>query len=761
MKLNKRLRNAAFAGLGVIGLALAVGWSRGAVDRVPTETAADRHSSATASAQSAGAANPQRNAYFGDLHMHTSFSLDAFILGTRTTPDDAYRYAKGEAIKHALGFEMQLSKPLDFLAVTEHAEYMGVLPGMLDPKNPLFNDPMKKEIFSPDPQVRLKVTMQIIGSLMAQKPIPQFINPKVTQGVWQEIIKIAEKHYQPGKFTTFIAYEWSSNGPQGNQNLHRNVIFRGTKVFDEPFSTVSSIKPEDLWTAMDKGRAAGIELLAIPHNGNLSGGLMFALTDSDGKPLTKDYAEQRIRNEPLQELLQVKGASETHPLLSPNDEFADFEINDFLIEGEKTGETKSTPKGSYIRDAYKTGLVLEDQLGVNPFKFGLIGASDNHNSAGDYEENKHTGAHGPEDGTPAGRLQGTDPTTKLFKFFSSAGLTGVWAEENTRESIYDSLKRKETFATSGPRIRVRFFGGWEFTKTDVASRDMAKIGYAKGVPMGGELGAPKGKAPTFMFWAVKDPDSGNLDRIQIVKGWSKYGQSFEKVYDVTWSGNRKPDPKSGKVPPVGNTVDLSVPSYKNTIGSADLSDMWTDPEFDPTQRAFYYARVLEIPTPRWSTFDAVKLGIAPLPELHATIQERAFSSPIWYTPGEADLVKARAAGLTVAGLEGQKARELTNDEIRELIVGKTVRIKNTVTGAEFSAYYGTDGNRTLTAAVGFAGLHNGGSYGTNPYEIKDGRLSSSLNDGSRFSSRIFKLGDRYVAARSDEAGYANYEVKVE
>jgi Protein of unknown function (DUF3604) len=716
--------------------------------------------SGSASAQSAGAAKAQRNAYFGDLHVHTGFSTDAFILQTRTTPDDAYRYAKGAAIDHASGYKIQINKPLDFLAVTDHSEYMGVLPGMLDPNNPLSKHPLAKEVLSTDPDVRFKAVLKVVGSIMSHKPIPEFVDQKVTRSVWQEIIKAAEKHYQPGTFTTFIGYEWSSNGPQGNQNLHRNVIFRGSKVFDEPYSTISSIKPEDLWTAMEKGRADGMELLAIPHNANLSGGLMFALTDSDGKPLDKAYAERRMRNEPLQEITQLKGTSDTHPALSTTDEFANFEINEFLMEGEATGSSKSQPKGSYIRDAYRAGLVLQDQLGANPFKFGVVGDSDTHNTGGNYEENRMFGGHGSDDGIPERRLGANTTVAALFKYFSSGGLVGVWAEENRREPIFDALKRKETFATTGPRIRVRFFGGWEFTKAAATSRDMAKIGYAKGVPMGGDLGAPKGKAPSFMLWAVKDPDSGNLDRIQIIKGWSKAGQSFEKVYNVAWSGKRKPDPKSGKLPPVGNTVDLSTATYKNTIGSTELSTTWIDPEFDPTQRAFYYARVLEIPTPRWSTFDAVKLGVAPPAEVPATIQERAFASPIWYTPGEADLAKARAAALTAAGLEGQGAKALTDDEIRALIVGKTMRIKNTVTGAEYAAFYGADGKRTLTAAAGFAGLHGGAGLGTNPYEIKGGRLSSSLDDGSTFSSRIFKLGDRYVAARSDEAGYANYELTV-
>ena len=576
---------------------------------------------------------PLREVYFGTMHAHTSFSADAFIWGTRATPDDAYRFAKGEAIKHASGQTLQIHKPLDFMAVTDHPEYMGVLPGLLDPTNPLSKNPIAKELLSSDPDVRSQAAMKIIGSIINRKPIPELVDPAVSHSAWQQTIQTAETHNQPGKFTAFIGFEWTSNGPKGTQNLHRYLVFRGSNVFAEPFSTFKSIKPEDLWTEMEKGRAAGIDSIAVPHNANLSDGMMYATVDSYGKPFDKVYIQRRMLNEPIHEIVQIKGASETHPELSPMDEFANFEINDFLIEGEDTGKTQSKPKGSYIRDAYRKGLLLEEQIGLNPFKFGLVGDSDTHNAAGNYEESHNFGGHAFDDGTPERRLKGTG-TAALFKYFSSSGLVGVWAEQNTRDSLFEAFRRRETFATTGPRIPVRFFGGWDYAETDITDSRMAKIGYEKGVPMGNDLRAKpeKAAAPTFIVWARKDPDSANLDRIQIVKGWSKGQQSFEKVYDVVWSGERQPDPKSGKLPPVGNTVDISNATYNNTIGATELSDVWTDPDFDPQNRAFYYVRVLEIPTPRWSTFDAIKLAIAPLTEVSPTIQERAFSSPIWYSP---------------------------------------------------------------------------------------------------------------------------------
>jgi hypothetical protein len=509
---------------------------------------------------------------------------------------------------------------------------------------------------------------------------------------------------------------------------------------------------------MEDARRDGIEVLAIPHNPNLSDGLMFQVVDSHGQPIDRTYAERRRDNEPLVEIVQIKGQSEAHPALSPTDEFSNFELSDFKISGDFVSE-RVKPKGGYVRDALKTGLMLEEQTGVNPYKFGVVGSSDTHNAGGAYEKDNYFGKIGREDGTAEVRLGGKSPLTPVIRSWGATGLAGVWAEENTREALFDAMMRKETFGTSGPRIKVRFFGGWGLTKELLAQRDWVKTAYEQGVPMGSELPpAAPGKAPTFIVWAVKDPNTGNLDRVQIVKGWTKWGQSFEKVYDVVWSGDRKQNPKTGKVPLVGNTVDVNTATYTNSIGATTLSGVWTDPEFDPVQRAFYYARVLEIPTPRWSTYDAVRLGIPLPPGLPPSIQERAYTSPVWYTPNEQDLAKGRQGALTVAGLQAQGILPLTDAELRALIVGTSKRIRNLLTGEEGTAFYSEDGKRTLTTEAAFIAVHGGGTIATNPYEIRDGRLHSSFDNGSRFSSQVFKVGNRYLAAKSDEAGYVNYEI---
>ena len=705
------------------------------------------------------AGDPLKNAYYGDLHVHTSWSPDAFTQSTRTTPRDAYAYAKGKAIDHAAGYKIQLREPLDFYAVTDHSEYMGVLPGLLDPNNPLSQNPIAEKLKSPDPNIRLGATLEIISSVGANKPIPAFADPEVSRSIWQEIVKIADENYEPGKFTTFPAYEWTSQGPDGYQNLHRNIIFRNSDAVPElPFSSFDSAKPEELWNFMDGLREQGITLLAIPHNSNLSDSLMFPMKDSFGKPIGKNYAEQRMRNEPIVEVTQIKGTSETHPLLSDTDEFANFEISDFLIDPANLG-SRAQPKGGYVRDAYKTGLVFEESVGTNPYKFGMVGATDTHNSGAPIEEDNYFGKLGLEDGTPEARLLNKTELGDFVRSWGASGVAAVWAEENTREAIYDAFARKETFATTGPKIRVRLFGSWDFTNQDANSNDFVKIGYEKGVPMGADLAVKPDteQAPTFMVAAMKDPNTANLDRIQIIKGWSKNGQSYEKIYDVALADGRKVDPSTGKAPPVGNTVDISTATYKNTIGDAQLSTFWTDPDFDPEARTFYYARVLEIPTPRWSTFDALKLGITP--PSPATIQERAYTSPIWYTPSEELLAKVRQDALTVSSLKAQGAKELSTRQIKNLIVNKRVKIQNIPTDEVFEAFYRPDGKRTLTNLAGFAGFHGGLGGTTNPYTIENNMLSSSFDDGSEFSSRIFKLENKYYGAKSDEAGYVNYIVE--
>ncbi len=582
------------------------------------------------------AANPLRNAYFGAVHIHTSYSFDAFTNGTITTPSDAYEWAQGKPIpasKLAPGRTIKVVTPLDFYAVADHAEFMGVFNKMSDPKSPLSQTDIARRVTSSDPNVRMQAFAQVLRDVSAGKTDPALTDPAISRTVWAEIVRTADAYYRPGSFTTFPAFEWTSN--PSKRNLHRVVVFRDSKhVPDLVLSALDTEKPEDLWAWMQAQRKNGSTLLAIPHNANASDGLMFSLSDSYGKPLSAAYSAERAKNEPLYEISQIKGTSETMPELSPNDEFAGFEIWNYTLSADS--ERPKNHVGSYVRGALLDGLSLQAQGKGNPFKYGFIGDSDTHNAAATNEEFNYTGKFGVEFDA-AHRLNGfpgqPPAQAQQVREFSSGGLAGVWAQENTRESIYDAMMRKETFGTSGPHIKVRFFGGWDFRDGDVESRDFVKTGYARGVPMGGDLqAAAKGKAPTFMVWAMKDPMSGNLDRVQIIKGWvDAAGVEHEKIYDVAWSGNRKPD-AAGKLPPVGDTVDVRKATFENSIGAAELSAAWEDPDFNPAVNAFYYARVIEIPTPRWSTRDAAALGIEIPGGLPASIQERAWSSPIWYSP---------------------------------------------------------------------------------------------------------------------------------
>ncbi len=581
------------------------------------------------------AAPAARQVLYGDLHIHTALSADAFSTGTRTLPDDAYRYAKGEAIAHGAGFTVQLKRPLDFAAVTEHSEYLGSMREFLNPASPLSRHPLAKLFASPDPADAFKALMQISDDASHDGSLDELLDlPEVNMAAWREVIAAAERHNEPGRFTTLIGYEWTSTPDE--INLHRNVLFRGSAVPATPFSRIDSDKPEDLWRFLDEQRAQGIEGMAIPHNSNASDGMMWARMDSAGQPVDAAWARQRSRNEPIAEIVQIKGQSEAHPLLSTEDEFANYEMWTTRMSGAKIPRA-SKPEGSYARDALKTGLALGASLGVNPYDFGMIGSSDTHNSAPPIEEDNYHGKLTQLDGTAAmraGRVARSAEARAAGRetAYSAAGLAAVWADANTREAIYDALRRKETFATSGTRISLRFFGGWEFAPALVQAPDFVAQAYASGVPMGSQLpaGAARG-APRFAVLATKDPDGANLDRVQIIKGWlDAEGRAQEKIFDVAWAGERVIDAASGKLPAVGSTVDVATATYRNTIGAAELSAVWQDPEFQPQARAFYYVRVLEIPTPRWSTFDAVKLGTAA--QEPAAIQERAWSSPIWFVP---------------------------------------------------------------------------------------------------------------------------------
>lgn len=564
-----------------------------------------------------------RHAFFGDLHMHTAFSLDAYLFGVRALPDDAYEFAKGRPLRHPNGQSLRIHRPLDFMAVTDHAEYLGSLERMADKGHPISRHPLAERVGSKDASVRRQAYIDFTSAGRAGRPVQGIAHPDVYEDAWARTVAAANRHYQPGKFTTFIGFEWSAS--PGGQNLHRNVIFRGDTA-PLPFSRLNSLRPEHLWDWMDEARSKGHALLAIPHNPNLSDGLMFDLRDSFNQPLSVARAEQRLRNEPLVEVVQNKGSSETHPSLSPEDPFADFE----LVE-QRVGMSAPVRQfaGGYARDALKRGLTFQDSLGINPFAFGMAGATDGHTGMVIDREDRYSGVIGDADGSPEMRLQKSWFEMDVRRF-GAAGLTGIWAEENTRESIFAAMERREAWATSGPRIQLRFFGGSGLEGLVLSDRRWVSRAYRRGVSMGGILPHADGAAPVFIVWARKDPDGANLDRIQIVKGWLKDGRAYERVFDVAWSGGRKRDPVTGRVPSVGTTVNVASASYRNTIGAAELSAAWRDPDFDASQQAFYYARVLEIPTPRWSTYDARALGIAPPADLPPAIQERAFSSPIWH-----------------------------------------------------------------------------------------------------------------------------------
>ncbi|MFA4901717.1 MAG: DUF3604 domain-containing protein [Desulfobaccales bacterium] len=588
--------------------------------------------------------NPLKEAYFGETHVHTGWSFDAYLFGNNLTgPEDAYKYALGEPIKHPMGYTIRLKHPLDWVAVTDHSEYAGTVRLANEPGSAISKLPIAEKLKVSNQADIQRIFAWLGDSLAKNQPVKELVDPQVAGAVWKENVAFADRFYRPGKFTTFPAYEWTST--PNNCNLHRNILFKDSKKVPEvPFSSLDSRHPEDLWQWMDGQRQAGHELLAISHNGNLSDGLMFPTeVDSRGRPLDAAWAEARMRNEPLSEVKQIKGQSETHPLLSPNDEFANFEVLDYLLF--VTQKRPIQVHGSYIREGLENGMAMQDRRGYNPYKVGFVGGSDSHDTGSPYRQKNFFGAHGAIDGGLKERMSGVNMVGLDILQENPAGLTGVWAEENTREAIFAALQRRETYGTSGPRHKLRFFGGWEFSGLKLPggfeSKKWVQTGYEKGVPMGSDLPAPMAKAPTFIVWAVKDPDSGNLDRIQIIKGWTKNGQTFEKIYDVAWSGKRQIDSQTGKLPPVGNTVNISTATYQNTIGATELKAVWTDPDFAPALEAFYYARVLEIPTPRWSTIEARKLGMAPPTTaktmevehpVPSTVQERAWSSPIWYSP---------------------------------------------------------------------------------------------------------------------------------
>jgi hypothetical protein len=585
--------------------------------------------------------------FFGDTHLHTSFSMDAGAFGARLNPRDAYKFARGEQVIASSGQPAKLSRPLDFLVVADHSDNMGFFPDLFSGKPSLLADPTGRKWYDmmqsgkgADAAVEIIVAFSH-GTF--PKDLMYFPGTDAYRSAWQETIAAAEEYNDPNRFTAFIGYEWTSN--TGGNNLHRNVIFRdnadkASQV--EPFTVYppfGSDNPVNLWKWMAAyEEKTGGRVLAIAHNGNLSNGLMFPTIEEFGKKLDANYVQTRAKWERLYEAAQTKGAGESHPYLSPNDEFAEFEIWDKGNLDGSVPKKKEMLQFEYVRSALKNGLKLEQQFGTNPYKFGLINSSDAHTGLTAMEEDNFFGKTTPQEPSPhrmtAAFIDNKTTGVKVMDWeVSAAGYAAVWATENTRASLWDAMQRKETYATTGPRMIVRFFGGFDFEPGDAQNRMPAEIGYRKGVPMGGDLrAAPAGKVPTFLVAALKDPIGANLDRYQIVKGWlDKDGNAQEKVYDVVWSDDRKPG-ADGKLPPVGSTVDLATATWTNTIGDPELIAVWKDPDFDPAQRAFYYGRVIEIPTPRWTAYDAFRYGVKPLPGTTMTLQERAYTSPIWYNP---------------------------------------------------------------------------------------------------------------------------------
>jgi hypothetical protein len=586
--------------------------------------------------------------FWGDTHLHTALSMDAGAFGARLTPNDAYRFAKGEELTSSTGLPVRLSRPLDFLVVADHSDNMGFFPRLYSGDPSFLSDPTGRrwyDMIQAGGQEGVKVAVEVIEGFSQGTFPPALWSAPGTpayRDTWEQMIHAADDHNDPGHFTAFIGFEWTSN--TGGNNLHRVVIFRDDEIKASmvlPYTTLKphgSDNPRDLWKWMQAYEdKTGGRLLAIAHNGNLSNGIMFPLIESFTKrKVNREYAETRARWEPLYEVTQIKGDGETHPVLSPNDEFADYETWDQGNLDLSVPKKDEMLQFEYARSALGAGMQIERRVGTNPYKFGMIGSTDSHTGLATAEEENFFGKHSGAEPSPE---RWKHPMAKVgdraYQSYDmvSSGLAAVWARENTREAIFDAMMRKETYATTGSRMLVRFFGGWGFEAKDALTRLPANVGYAKGVPMGGDLaGEPNGRAPTFLVAALRDPNSGNLDRIQIVKVWvDEKNARHEKVYDAVWSGDRQPG-ADGKLPPVGNTVDVANASWTNTIGAPELIGVWTDPDFDPAEPSSYYARVLEIPTPRWTAYEAKRYGLKLPDEVPMSTQERAYTSPIWYTP---------------------------------------------------------------------------------------------------------------------------------
>ena len=578
--------------------------------------------------------NVDRNAYFGDLHVHSMYSYDAFIFGGIASPSQAYEFAKGGAITHPAGFDMQLDIPFDFYAVTDHAYFLGVLREMALGDSELAQHEVAEGLdrIGEDPNLRRSIFFNFTDFVNSDRA-SEIMDEAVITNAWTDIVDSANRHNDPGNFTAFVAYEYTGTGPN-REMMHRNVIFRDSNAPDLPFSRLDSNDPRELWNWMDNNRSMGIESLAIPHNSNYSEGLMFDLVDANGNPLDAAYAQQRVRNEPLVEITQVKGTSETHPALSPNDEWASFEV---LVNRLGT-DIPIQAEGAYVRDALLNGIQLEANQGFNPFKFGITGSTDNHNATNTGDEDDFYGVSGilDSDGQRRGAVPLDTPAADgslyfdRYTRFSASGLTGAWAEENSREALYDAFRRRETFGTSGPRMKVRFFAGYDLPEID--DDNLIESSYRNGVAMGSDLLAERNSTPAFFAWAAKDPNSAPLQRLQIIKGWIADGEAHEQIYDIACSDNISIDPNTNRCSDNGATVNLQDCSISASLGASELKARWTDPAYNPEQNAFYYVRALENPSCRWSTWDAVRAGVVPRTDIPATLQERIWSSPIWAIP---------------------------------------------------------------------------------------------------------------------------------
>ena len=603
----------------------------------------------------------QRVPLFGDLHVHTTYSFDAYIFGTLATPDDAYEFAKGKSIKHPAGFDVSLDRPLDFYGVTDHGTFLGHVEEAATPGTPYYEAPSSIQVNDINSPENLNTSTiprrtQAFGGFLINT-ITAFSENKldikyadsVSRRAWLDTVEAAQRHNDPGNFTTFIAYEYTASTPNMG-NLHRNVIFKGNtnRIPSIPYSRANSNDPEGLWKWMDRIREDGIESMAIPHNSNGSDGFMFALKDSFGNPFTPEYADLRMRNEPIVEITQVKGTSDTHPALSTNDEWADFEIMPFKVATQSFSE----PKGSYVRDALLEGLKMEKKEGFNPYKFGFIGSSDTHTAASSQEEDNFFAKIGLLDSSAAlrGSIPMTDPAVlaagqslnevdgKIYMDSSAitwgaSGLAGVWAEENTRDSIYDAFRRKESFATSGPRMTIRFFAGFDLDTAKINDTDLVEYLYTNSETMGADLDGISNQIPSFFVWAVRDSYTAPLQRVQIIKGFvDSQGNPQEQVFDVACSDGGSPDPETYRCPDNNAKIDISNCAFSQDVGASELKTFWSDPTFEVDQRAFYYVRALENPTCRWSTWDALRNNVEPRSDMPKTIQERVWSSPIHYIP---------------------------------------------------------------------------------------------------------------------------------